>query len=393
MKQSILLLLLFSVLFSYSSPPIDLVLDNNLAVSNQLFHYSLNSNLPSTPSDSSSLVSGNIDLVLLSPSIDDRISFSEDTFVFWTSNFTVFETNSQVCGVKFVSQDIIYSFNFTFQNNSKTISGNVNSPLDLPKYLQVPFSEEELNTSQAWENLSIFLNWSNTVTFRNYHYVSNPPFGQICTAGNAEEVTLSGSDSVLYYVDGASTIYLLNKPILEEQWHKNNHFDSIVFSNMKFYNAEIYLNNKSLSSFQLYNFNISNESHSLTVISSVPLQNNDSNFSEFEVDIYPNTLEKENNTFSFIYQFNSTYTGIGNNNLSLNLIGFFGKEIHYNSEILSKILTYDNTYSEYGEELSSDDEVYTNSVKFINKNLNYVLIPISFLSLFLVILLFRFRFS
>lgn len=398
MNKIILFLFLISIVFSYSDPPLEDVLEHNENVSFYLFSYSLFSTLEQSPSNPDYLAYGNMELLSISPSVGDRIPSSRESFLFWTSNFSLYETLPEICGIKFNSQTINYTLNFTFRDKSKLLSGSVSSPNELSYYIKIPFSESELNLSQADDELEIKLDWENTLIYKDYNMVctSLPQGGMscICKSVGNEYVQLSGEDSLSYYVDGGQVIHFLSKPVLKEQWHQNNHFDSIVVSNRQFYKARTTINKESItSSFILYEFNVSADQFGIQSIVPIKIQINDSNYSEFKTIIQPFPLEKKNDTFSFVYQFNSTYVGFGENSLEITLTDYFGNLFSFNHTILSTMLTYDKNLSESGEIIDPVKEEYRGSTAYSTEELTSVLIPASILSLLIIIAFFKFKLS
>ena len=265
MKKFIFFILAIALVFSnYSEPPIAQVLEHNKNLSQSLFSFSLSSTLKESPLNLDSLANGNIQLLSIFPSVEDRIPSSMETFIFWTATFSFSETEPDFCGVKFDHQTIAYSLNFTFRNDSKFVSGSAGSVAGLPSHISIPFLEEELNQSQD-DKLIVSLKWTNNIVYKNCNMIGSGN-NRHCACEYISLIPLSGTDSIIYYVDGSPVIYFLHKPILKEQWYKNNHFDSLIFSNRKFYDVKIKKNGDLLVPFHLYTFNISEDNFGIQSI-------------------------------------------------------------------------------------------------------------------------------
>ena len=108
---------------------------------------------------------------------------------------------------------------------------------------------------------------------------------------------------------------------------------------------------------------------------------------------YLKPLEKQNNTFSFVSEFNSTYSGSGENILSIKVIDFFGDNFYFEENITSKILTYNENISESGEIIDPNDGKYQKSTPYPYSELIIIIIPSSVLAIFLIIALLRIKFK
>jgi hypothetical protein len=62
----------------------------------------------------------------------------------------------------------------------------------------------------------------------------------------------------------------------------------------------------------------------------------------------PFQLELENNSFRYVYEFNSSYIGLGKNNLSLVVSDVVLASAWYNDTILSRMLSYNGSFAEDG---------------------------------------------
>jgi len=99
-----------TLIYSYDSPPLNQVLADNQLISNSLFHDDVSHDLME---GEIGYVSGNINLFLLSPSIDDKIPSDRGVFLFWGSKFSIHDVSG--CGDKYESENISYILNFLSQ--------------------------------------------------------------------------------------------------------------------------------------------------------------------------------------------------------------------------------------------------------------------------------------
>ncbi|MDD5023009.1 MAG: hypothetical protein PHU63_02470 [Candidatus ainarchaeum sp.] len=384
MRRLVFLYLIFSMFFAYySEPPLQEVLDYNLEHSKNLFTIDLYSTLEYEPDNLEELVKGNFSLISISPSIDKMVPSSEILYLFWTADFSIYETRPSFCGLKFVSNSIHYTITFSFKNYSNISSGNTPYLSEVPKAIQIPINTELLNQVQYDDNLSVELSWKIVSLFRDYSIIEIPPFGFTCAPGEEFEVITQGTDYLRYQVHGGENLYFLSKPVLFEQWKENNHFDSVLFSNRKFYHYSIIMNNTTIDSENIYFFDIIENSSGIRYVTSIENFSQNKNYSEFHDFFYPYPLEKQNNTFAFAYFFNYTYNGIGKNNLTLVLVDFFGNTHSFNSEITSKQFTHSGYYN--------NSEYYYPSIKYIKSDLNIAVLSLSFISLILLLIFIKNR--
>ncbi|MFA5049521.1 MAG: hypothetical protein WC501_00780 [Candidatus Micrarchaeia archaeon] len=384
MRRLLFILFFFHLCFSsYLIPPTEEILSFNLAHSNLLAD-----NTPDGiyPTKIDPIPYSNMGLVLVSPSVDDRISYKTN-YLFLTYGFLFYtEGNSHGCPLDFQNQLIEYTITFLFQNQTRSISGSYASSASIPTTFQIPFTSQELSTANANDSLLISLLWHHTVTYSKYIEYN----GSCIYSGDASYQS-SGANFLSYIVEGEKTIDFLSRPILKSQWFRNNHFDFLVFSNKNFYRAQIKRNGQETSNFLLYSFEVNTDSFGLKKISSNYLPNE--SYSQLNQITNPYPLQMENKTYSFIYSFNSTYEGYGKDNFSVIMTDFFSNEYLFDYEILSRINTYDGTYSEFGQAANMDDETYIPSQKYSYDNIIFFSIPLSFLGVILIFVFLKFKYN
>ncbi len=382
MKKIFLFLFIFSIYFSLSAePPIDEMLSQNLEQSNVLV----------SAISSGESVSIDLRAVKITPSIEGSISAEEQNYLLYSSSISLYSKDMPDlpdCGKRFVNASIEFDFIFTINNQSKSVSYSLTDLDSLPNYILLPFSKEELSLAEANDSLDVFLNWKIKVNFENYEVYS--PGGEgvqfYCNPGPLQTEEYTGTSNISYKIENGNLLYFLSKPVLKEQWYKNNHFDSILLSKRKFYKGEIFKNGEQLLTSQLYFFDSSYDQYGLM---NILLVKNESNQELSEVIAYnvPVPLEINNESFIYAYMFNSTYEGIGKNNLTLVLYDMFGNEFTQTYEITSKMLGFGGNNSEEG----TLSEYTGKSAAFGKEELLLILVPTSIIGILFIIVFFRFR--
>ncbi|MBI5051563.1 hypothetical protein HZC08_02275, partial [Candidatus Micrarchaeota archaeon] len=220
-------------------------------------------------------------------------------------------------------------------------------------------------------NATVFAYYNYTVLDKNPLSVGN---STICD-GNPEkqEYAVAITRNANYSVEGGPVRFFLSAPLLNEQWYQNNHFDNLILTKRKIYDAEIYLNNKSTGYSEIYRFGVSTDSLGFQRIYSIP---NSSGFnlqhSELNESYFPKQLELEKEFFSYIYPLNSTYSGIGENELLLTVKDHFGNNFTSKKFLYSRFLTAGNLTE--GNETPGDQAKFRKGAEF-----NYDSAPTLFL--------------
>ena len=241
----------------------------------------------------------------------------------------------------FVFYDI--DVNFTFRNVSESV------PLS-STLIEVPTEVlEEMRSSSGSENLTVSLNGN--VTF--IYEIDNRTFGASDCSNAYYNVSTSIPFSLnrSFEVAGENKLFFLRSPVLREQWFRNNQFNTVLLSENRLYYAEIYLNGILSRNFTLRDFYIIQNDYGIQEIFS-----NLSNATEWSEnktnDITPMPLERKNNSFSYVYTFNYSYDGLGNNNLALVINDSCLGYARYDDTFLSRMLSYNGSTTENGSSIS-----------------------------------------
>lgn len=353
MKKIFFLFLVFPLLFSsYINPPFNETQDHNNVILANISERYLNLANKNQTSFEDPIAFAKGELLLLSPSVDNRISADNLTTLLWVwaeeHEKQIWEKDAEDgCNDKLVFSDfaLIGTISFMFQNITKNMSIDKNTPFNI----SVPFSQEELNKTSGTD--ALLTNLSGQFVFSYVHEIRKCVGFPICGCAKIDEEEVefvkSFSSELNYTVEGGSVLFFLTTPLLREQWFRNNHFDNIVFSKRLFYKGDIKLNNVEIASFSFYMFNITEDKYELWRILSI--QNYSSinmTSEEYNATITPTPLEQENETFIYLNMFNTSYNGIGINNLTLVLTDHFLNSVEKKSEIASRVISYNQNNSE-----------------------------------------------
>jgi hypothetical protein len=267
---------------------------------------------------------------------------------------------------------------FSFANISETVNTSSNI---------VPIPENIKNAmmdTSGIDPLNIKLNSSNIFT-----YTIND---RIPTHSGCRENLVNFSSQINVYdelnwtIGGNKTLFFLRSPILNEQWFRNNQFNTIVFSNSKIYKAFIKENGVVTRNISLYSFNTTTDKYGLKNIISVRSNSSGKKISEHLSLNSPLSLSEDNSSFIYLYEFNHTYEGIGENILELEIISFSGLKSKYTQKILSRELTHSGNISEQGElsnESNSRKSKSPESLNIQNVELSFGIVGILILLLFI----------
>jgi hypothetical protein len=154
-----------------------------------------------------------------------------------------------------------------------------------------------------------------------------------------------------FTVFGTNQLYFLRAPLLREQWFEDNQFDTVILSQDPLSNAEIYLNGNLADNLTLRTFEVVTDSYGLQEILSnlsVP-----AGWSESVNLTAPALLETQPHSYAYIYEFNYSYEGLGQNNLSLVVTDSFLNSRQYDEQLLSRMLSYNGTTTETGGPIGS----------------------------------------
>ena len=383
----IFLLLSFSISFAQlSDPPIDnMTFLNSEALSNLQSNY-LNQLPKSTPSINSPIEAADARLIKLDPSVDNFISAEKPPKLIWVwaekhaeeVNLAAdMESCNDGVNLRFKSMSINPVIEFLFNSNNKMINDSSSFSIDLP------FSTEELSITAPYQNITISLsgefNFLYDRTVLHYQYLPCSEGGAAegcvatCELYSVESDVASFSrqfSSVLNYnVEGGNTLFFLTKPVLREQWYRNNKFNNIVFSNRVFYKAVASFNDENISNTSIYDFDIYNDSLGIFYIKTLNKNNTNSTnllMSE-EIDLFsPHTIQQQSYSFSYLYQVNTTYAGVGENNITLRMVDRFLNSFDSKNEINSRMLSLDGAtgdgYSQSRPSLNPTNNALTNVI-------------------------------
>jgi len=215
----------------------------------------------------------------------------------------------------------------------------------LPTVVPVPQDIlEAMNDSSGADQLEVDMNSTLAGSYAN-------------GAANCSSILTSGLENISLYasrnfsVFGTNKLFFLLAPVLGEQWFRDNQFDVIVLSQNPLSSAEIYLNGNLTSNLTLRTFEVVNDSYGIQEI--VSNLSNPNGWSESVNLTTPTLLEYYNDSFAYVYEFNYSYEGLGQNNLSLVIDDSFLNPQQYDAQLLSRMLSYNDTTTEAGNPVSS----------------------------------------
>ena len=401
------MIFLFIFLFSlpvhalFSSPPTDNVTAHNAAIAPSLqdaFDPLIATNgtvqfdfygtniywVPISMHINLSLISASSKLLSLDPSVDNatsavhspvlifawgNVSLPLDTRDWEGDDCAEYQLNSSVNR----SATIVFSFG----NLSEKVSTTSNT-VPVPAGIL-----EEMKNTPGKDLLVVELN-----TSFNFTYTVNdqrPSFDEGCSDHilNFSSV-IELTDRKNWSVEGDRTLFFLRAPVLGEQWFRNNLFNSVVFSNTRFYNGEISADGNQTYGFRLYDFNITNDSYGLWYIQSVPLAQS-GGIAEHTAYNAPSPFDPNNFSYNYIYEFNYSYDGIGRNILDLHITSVFNDDYQFSREILSRMLSHSGNVSELGGPVN--ETISRKSMAFQIDSIRGTTIALSLIGVLLVVLL------
>lgn len=288
------------------------------------------------------------------------------------------------------SSDIFYTIEitFVFRGVNETVRipeesiGVFGKTFDnaLTNTVSIPDSIEELMAnSSGGENLTIFLNGTATAVYGMDNRTSAG--GCISRFGTLSE-TLYFEGNATYPVDGRHKLIFTVAPVMNEQWYKNNKFDNIVLSQSRIYKASVLMNGELEEEFTLYGFNITENPSGLQEI--ISIENESSAFMGM-FDVNPNVLDEGNQSYAYVYQFNYSYEGLGENELRLNIKDIYGNELNKTEVILSRQISYSGNKTETGSEY--EFETTRKSAVFETDSLTLIRVGLGMLGVFVIVFL------
>lgn len=347
-RGELILLCVLALSFAYTDPPIAEVMGHNLDPS------FLNSLMDRVPEDlvldpySDDAVYFNANLIGVFPSVEDRIPADPSPYEHkilwsWGENYSTYIVRS---GLEATVGNTTCTFNdvalgiepdettylFVLKVQDATRATYTSPPSSISAF-DFPLSREELEEFNATEKMEVRLEYE-----ARYHYTADRMCG-----GHAVEllvvVEAGGHSELYYYVENGNVIFFTVRPVLGEQWFRNNHFDNLIFSKRKFYKSEIYLDGNKAGKASIYNFSIYTDSYGTMFINS-SRENNYTNatLEEYGLVYTPVPLIHENETFRHLYEENYSYEGLGYHNLSIVVTDHFLHTYEYNRTLLSRAL-------------------------------------------------------
>ena len=405
MKWKISITVFFLILFSFSTytdPPHDEVYGSNSALSSSIQTKFIQLGNKSTPGVDDPVTFAGAKIITAMPSVDSRISDGNST-IFWVYGV---EYKAQFSGtnslsderclkgtsdLNFISYETESKMSFSYNNITKEVAPTSN-------FVSVPFSKSELQSQQ--ENaMNITVSGSfNFIYNRHDVYQDYVCLGYgddggcdsygcftFVSEGNFE-VKKPFYDSKNYWAENGNVSHFLLAPVLREQWYRNNNFNTMVFSKRRLYDADFKLNGSEIGRADVYNFNIVEDKYGAkSVVSNASIDIRNAIIAEYNVNFTPSTLQLSNNSVSFIYEFNTSYLGIGRNELSLVLKDFFSNKYYINESLLSRKVSFNNV-TEGGQ---SGRENVREGIEIEEKNLNPITVSFCVIGVLVAIFLFN----
>ncbi len=271
----------------------------------------------------------------------------------------------------FVNYDTNATFIFNGVNETVRTASNV---IEIPSEI---LEEMEHSSGSDLLNVSIVSAALFTTIFNDRGFA-----GMDCTSyyvNVTQNVTMYLNAS--FPVAGMQKLFFLRSPILNEQWHRNNQFNLIVMSQSPLYYAETYLNGNQTKNYTMRSFNTTNNTFNLTVI--VSNKTIPSGWSESVNLTTPVPLSTTDDSYSYVYGFNSTYKGLGKNTLGMLVTDSFMGDGEYETVILSRMLSYNGTKNELGGEI--DPQITRGSAGFQKGEVSHAEISLGFLAVIVLL--------
>ncbi len=369
MRTAIVLLLLLSTAFSalYSDPPLANVTAHNLAIAASLN----DSYMPAIGVNGTvdlngtvlSTMAASVKLVAMEPSVDNATYPASSILIFaWGAGAQLAPGGN--CTQPSVSRSAAVSF--AFQNASDVVVTDSNV-VPVPQDIVAAMA----NTS-GMDPLQVRIN----ATF-DFLYGDQAPG---CSANSSLVVT----DAMNWTVEGNRTLFFLSAPVLGEQWYMDNEFDTVLFSDSRVYKGAITGPGDQSYQFRLYAFNVTNDSYGAWHVVSVPL-GPAGGVAGYQAFNTPTALAHDNFTYAYLYGFNYSYQGIGENTLSLEEESFFGDNHSFQQELLSRMLSYSGNTTELGGPSSPSDS--RPSLAFSTETIRTVALSLGLVGVLLAVVL------
>jgi len=399
MRFIIFLLLIFSLLSAYDSPPFYEVETHNQASISSIRSTLISAGPLNEPDTSDPIIYANAKPITLDPSVDNRISSSQPPKLLWTwaenhADTVIEEWEDDGCNndieLNFASYTLNGTISFTFRNITKYTSFDEGSD-ESSFFLTVPFTSSELDQTNGSNFLEIEINGVFNFMYDKDEHYSWRDENDTCESddyhGN-ETFVKSFSSKITYLVEGGNLTFFLNSPALREQWYKNNKFDTIVLSKRKLYKANVLLNGEKVSNSQFYSFSVSEDEYEIQHIDSTESKSGNMDSKESLISKTP-PIQKDDIPQKYAYSFDSSYSGEGWNSVSLLVYDHFENSYKWNEDILSRKLSFDGNTTEEGEPYDKEDETVRPSIPFNIDEINPIIASIGILGVFIIIILNR----
>ncbi len=356
MKQAMLFFCLFLLTtFSYAS------ISQNITAANNAFASSIQNGYASflpeqVPSRGSPVTVLNATFFGISPAIDSRISSLSNNQVLYATAIEyepvvriAYVSSDQKCANEFETQDTItyvlgestkhVEFRSFFRNGTKQWAAPADQPISSLQLTQNELEQSEFDTLQISLVAVFEIPYEARIVSMRFNRDVDPGSGAVsegCDPWVEEEqgvLTYELVDSKNYTVESTKSLMRTVAPALKEQWFRNNHFDSLIFSNRLFYQAHI-----DNATSQWYTFNMTQDAFGYSTGISIPyLQEAGMKHEEHIGVVSPYLLDRTNSTYGVAYLFNYSFlpqTGL--HSMNLTLTDHFGNTVTHGEILASR---------------------------------------------------------
>jgi hypothetical protein len=285
----------------------------------------------------------------LFPAVDDRISAEYPPSAYWAfgQDLSIYRWSTTNCDyTAYPSISWNHVLAATFHNTTSTYQNPSSRPSSLPARTLA-----DLGYANGIERLNASIASTLTVSYRVVQCCVGSPN---CNE-NEETVRIRCNEAKDYAVEGVSVSRLRVSPPVKEQWYQDNRFENAVVAQRTFYKGTAYVNGQQFASFKIHNFSVYQDPHGFQRIYSTNInQNQNMTISEL-ISNQTHDWVLESGAFSTYYQLNSSYEGLGWNNLTIEIVDFFGRTFNYTDEIHSRKLSYNENLSEDTQPTAKED--------------------------------------
>lgn len=247
--------------------------------------------------------------------------------------------DSDTCAEYEKSAIVRYDLNatFSFGNASETVAMGANT-VNVPDIIL-----QAMENSSGTDLLNVSIHGNATAIYTINDRVASFGCGDNLTNYS---VGIPISANASYLVAGTRKLFFLRSPVLLEQWYADNRFDVIVLSQSPLYYGQVGQNGNQTRNFTLRNFTEVTDAYGLSRLESERIPQ--ASVSEYRNLTRPAPLESFPNSFSYVYEFNHSYWGLGMNTLSLSVNDSFLGTGNMSENISSRMLSFNGSYSERG---------------------------------------------